>query len=430
MVADIRRAVVLGANGTMGALSGGILAQYGIHVAFVSRGRDRSVIGIEKAVAQARSEQLARFMTAESYDRLPEVLRDCDWVFEALGEDLDLKRHYYEIVDRHRRDDSIVSTVSSGLSIEALAEGRSRSFKQHFLGTHFYNPPAKLPAAERIAHSETLPEVVQFVDTFMRDRLRRVVIPTRNVPAFAGNRIGFQFLNQAAIMAEQHGVLAVDSLLGPYTGRAMPPLRTIDLVGLDVHRAIVDNVFKNAPGECRDCFRMPEFMQAMIERGQLGSKTRDKGGFYGPKHNGSRPVWNPRRNEHEMPEPPRHGFVDDVRELLRDGLYREALAALFAADGEAALLVQKSLANYVHYAFSRIGDVTEVEQGISGIDDVMAFGFNWAPPGAFVDLLGGPAATSRVLEARGFTPPERLLQLPEGQPVCRISDIGRFFVAT
>lgn len=426
---EIRRVAVLGANGTMGALSGGIFAQHGVHVAFVSRGRDRSVAGIEKAVAQARSEQLARFTIAESYDRLPELLRDCDWVFEALGEDLDLKRHYYEIVDRHRRDDCIVSTVSSGLSIDSLAEGRSRSFKHHFLGTHFYNPPAKLPAMERIAHSETLPEVVRFVDEFMGGRLQRVVIPTRNVPAFAGNRIGFQFLNQAARLAELQGVVTVDTLLGPYTGRALPPLKTIDLVGLDVHRAIVDNVFHNAPEECRDCFRMPEFMQGMIERGQLGSKARDKGGFYGPKQNGSRPVWNPRRSQHETAEPPQLDFIDAVRSLLRDGLYREALGMLFAADGEAARVVQKSLANYVHYAFSRIGDVTDATDGIGGIDDVMAYGFSWAPPGAFVDLLGGPAAAALVLERHGFRPPETLVRLPEGRPVCRVRDVGRFFVA-
>jgi hypothetical protein len=102
---------------------------------------------------------------------------------------------------------------------------------------------------------------------------------------------------------------------------------------------------------------------------------------------------------------------------------------LFAADGTAARIVQRQLANYVHYAFDRIGDVTDTGQGITGIDDVMAYGFSWAPPGAFVDLLGGPAAAARVLEAQGFKPPESLTQLPEGRPVCRVRDVGRFFVA-
>jgi len=426
---QIRRVAVLGANGTMGALSGGIFAQAGCEVAFVSRSREKSQAGIERAVAQSRSEEIATRATAAGYDELPAIVQRSDWVFEALGEDMALKREFYAIVDANRRDDAIVSTVSSGLSIAALAQDHSAGFRRHFLGTHFYNPPAKLPACELITHPGTDPEVVRFAHAYLENPLRRVVVPTRDVPAFAGNRIGFQFLNQAARLTESHSVLLVDTLLGPYTGRAMPPLATIDLVGLDVHRAIVDNVFENAVDECRDCFRMPEFMQGMIARGQLGMKSRGAGGFYGPKQNGHRPVWNPRRESHEEVELPRFEFIEEARRLIRDGLYREALAVIFAATDDAARLVQHNLSGYVHYSFARIGDVTEPEQGIAAIDDVMAFGFNWAPPGAFVDLLGGPAATAAVLERSGFHPPASLTRLREGMPVCRVRDVGRFFVA-
>ncbi len=221
----------------------------------------------------------------------------------------------------------------------------------------------------------------------------------------------------------------IDALLGPYTGRAMPPLETIDLVGLDVHRAIVDNVFEKSHDEQREAFRLPEFMAQMIGRGQLGLKARAEGGFYGPRQNGTRPVWNPKSTSYEVQESKRAVFVDEARGLLREGLYREALATIFAARGEAAELVQTSLAGYVCYAFQRVGDVTEPAQGIAGIDDVMAFGFNWAPPGAYVDLLGGPAATARHLQRLGFPPPESLTRLPEGRPVCRVRGAGRYFVA-
>jgi len=426
---QIRHVAVLGANGTMGALSGGIFAQAGCEVAFVSRSREKSQAGIDRAVAAARSEDVATRSTAEVYENLPAILQRSDWIFEALGEDLDLKREFYTVVDAHRREDAIVSTVSSGLSIAAMAQDRSAGFRRHFLGTHFYNPPAKLPACELISHSGTDAAVLQFAHEYLAKVLRRVVVPTRDVPAFAGNRIGFQFLNQAARLTESHSVLMVDTLLGPYTGRALPPLATIDLVGLDVHRAIVDNVFTNAHDECRDCFRMPEFMRDMITRGQLGRKSPAAGGFYGPKQNGHRPVWNPKRAAHEAVELPRFEFMEEARRCIRDGLYREALAAVFAATGDEARLVQRSLAGYVHYAFARIGDVTEAEQGIAAIDDVMAYGFSWAPPGGYVDLLGGPAAAAAVLERSGFHPPASLMRLREGMPVCRVPDIGRFFVA-
>jgi hypothetical protein len=102
---------------------------------------------------------------------------------------------------------------------------------------------------------------------------------------------------------------------------------------------------------------------------------------------------------------------------------------LFTARGDEARVVQRALANYIHYAFARVGDVTDASQGIHGIDAVMAHGFFWAPPGAFVDLLGGPNATAGVLEANGFRPPTALIELPEGAPVCAIEKPERFFGA-
>jgi 3-hydroxyacyl-CoA dehydrogenase len=425
MERTIRRVLVLGANGTMGAQSAALFARAGFDVCCASRTAEKSAAAIAALVTKEPA--LESRLTATSYDDLPRLVAECDWIFEALGEDLDLKRGYFDIIDRHRRSDALVTTVTSGLSLERLGEGRSASFQEHFLGTHLYNPPAKLRACERIAHARTRSDVIAFVDAFLRDTLGRVVIPTRDVPAFAGNRIGFQFLNQAAKLAETHGVLAVDTLLGSHTGRALPPLATIDLVGLDVHRAIVDNVFHNAMQDCRPCFQLPEFMSAMIVGGQLGRKSAERGGFYGPRTNGAKPVWNPARNTHETPEAPRFDVVEEARALLREGRTADAVRGMFAAPGPEARVLQRALANYIHYAFARVGDVTEREHGIHGIDAVMAHGFYWAPPGAWVDFLGGPRAAADVLEANGFRVPEALAALPADAPVCAIERPEKFF---
>ena len=98
---------------------------------------------------------------------------------------------------------------------------------------------------ELIAGRDTDPAVVDFVEAFARAQLGREIVRTHDTPAFAGNRVGFKVLNEAAQLAEQIGPLLVDRLVGPYTGRAMTPLATIDLVGWDIHRAIVDNVYAN-----------------------------------------------------------------------------------------------------------------------------------------------------------------------------------------
>lgn len=427
MAWTIQRVVILGANGTMGAQTAALFARAGVTVVCASRSQEKSAQAI--AALCTKEPALAGQLSAISYSELPAAVADCDWIVEALGEDLKLKRSFYEMIDRHRGPRCIVSTVTSGLSIAALAEGFSAPFQQHFLGTHLFNPPAKLRACERIAHARTRPDLVEFVDEFLRGPLQRIVIPALDVPAFAGNRVGFQFLNQAARAAEARGVLEVDTLLGGYTGRALPPLATIDLVGLDVHRAIVDNVFWHAAHDCRECFRVPEFLEAMIGRGQLGRKTPAAGGFYGPRTNGERPVWNPRHRNHETKAAPEYAFVAETQAALRAGDPAAAQQLLLAAADPAAVFVQRSLANYVHYSFARVGDVTPAADGIHGIDAVMAHGFCWVPPGAFVDLWGGPAAAARVLTAHGFTPPASLQGLPEGAPVCRIPDTARLFTA-
>src|SRR5690606_33512334 len=98
--------------------------------------------------------------------------------------------------------------------------------------------------------------------------------------AFAGNRVGIKVLNEVAQLAEEHGVAFMDYVVGPYTGRAMPPLSTVDLVGLDVHKAIVDNVYENTKDEAHEKFALPAYVDKLIAAGHLGNKTAAKGGFY------------------------------------------------------------------------------------------------------------------------------------------------------
>ncbi|HRP70081.1 MAG TPA: 3-hydroxyacyl-CoA dehydrogenase NAD-binding domain-containing protein, partial [Turneriella sp.] len=245
MTRTIKKVGVLGASGNMGSLSGGIFAQANIECVFFARTVDKAKAGLEAAVNQARSDVLRKYIRAASYEELEKEIPTCDWIFEGLAEDMAIKNEFFSKIENLKRADAIVSTVSSGLSIRKMAEGRNENFRKNFMGTHFYNPPGKLPANELIYHPDVPNETREFVYDFCEKVLRRVNIITEDTAAFAGNRIGFQFLNEAAIYAEKYGVDKMDYLLGPYTGRALAPLATIDLVGLDAHKAIVDNVVAN-----------------------------------------------------------------------------------------------------------------------------------------------------------------------------------------
>jgi 3-hydroxyacyl-CoA dehydrogenase len=427
----IDHVVVLGANGAMGYGSGALFTSAVPRVTFLARGRDKADAGLKVAVNAVRSSTVANAVDVGDYERdFDSAVAGADLVFEALTEDLEVKRRMFERVDRIRKPDSIVATVTSGLSINALGAGRSESFRKHFLGLHFFNPPNVIVGTELVAGTDTDPAIVEFIDVYAEKKLGRVMVRTADNPGFAGNRIGFKVLNEAAQLAEEHGPLLVDRLVGPYTGRALAPLATIDLVGWDIHRAIVDNIHAKARDEAHATLAMPAYMLGLLEKGVMGTKSG--GGFFktenkvklvlDPRTHGYRPV-----SEVKLPD---LRFIDDVARLHRDGLYREAMRAFVAAPGPWAELARKVVAGYVSYAFHRAGEVTE---SIAGIDDIMGFGFNWAPPSVLVDTLGA-RETVAMIERAGLPVPANLASAAKAAAPRRLytnphGNVGRFFVA-
>ena len=412
MARQIRKVVVLGANGAMGAGSGEVFAAAGIETTFLARTRDKALEGQKRAEKLAKSSAVSRFIRVGSYDEdLTRAVGEADLVFEAVSEDLALKRVYFEKIDQARKPDSIVATVSSGLSIATMAAVGGASFARNFLGIHFFNPPNVIVGCELIPHAGTDPLVVAEVTTLLRDRLGRELVRTSDTPAFCGNRVGFKVLNECAQLAEKHGGGYIDALVGPHTGRAMAPLATIDFVGWDVHQAIVDNVFANTRDEAHEAFALPAFMKQKIAAGCLGDKTPDKGGFF--KKGDKQTV--------EVPEVARK-----MKALHHVGRYREAFDVFAEAGGADAELMRRVILGYVSYGLNRVGEVVE---SVADVDRIMGFGFNWAPPGVLVDLIGARRTVS-LLEAARLPVPRPLVDAAErNQRLFDAThvDIGRFF---
>ncbi|MDE0884684.1 MAG: 3-hydroxyacyl-CoA dehydrogenase family protein [Myxococcota bacterium] len=429
---EINHVVVLGANGTMGYGSAALFTQAVPRVTFLARTRDKAEEGLAAAIKQVRSPTVASRADVGDYgEDLEKALATADIVFEALTEDLEIKRTIFDKVEKARRDDSIVATVTSGLSINQLCEGRSESFRKHFMGLHFFNPPNVIVGTELIAGRDTDPELVAFVEAFSQVRLGREMVRTSDTPAFAGNRVGFKVLNEAAQLAEQLGPVLVDRLVGPYTGRAMTPLATIDLVGWDIHRAIVDNIHQNTEDEAHASLRLPDYMANMMEAGVLGNKTG--GGFF-KKDGKTRLALNPSSGDY-TPESeislPDLAYIDEVARLHTVGRYAEGMALFLAAEGDEAAIARKMIAGYISYAFHRAGEVTE---SITGIDMIMGAGFNWAPPSVLVDTMGvGPAVA--MIEGAGLPVPSNLAEAAAAGRVEKFFNhpqvnIGKYFVAS
>jgi 3-hydroxyacyl-CoA dehydrogenase len=432
MARDVRKVVVLGANGAMGAGSGEVFAAAGIPVVFLARTRDKAREGQKRAEKMAKSEAISRFISVGSYDEdLEREVADADLIFEAVSEELSLKKVYFERIDKVRKPDSIVGTVSSGLSIAAMTEGRTPSFAKHFLGIHFFNPPNVIIGCELIPHKGTDPDVTAFVSNLLSGKLGRELVQTTDTPAFCGNRVGFKVLNECAQLAEEHGVAYIDALIGPHTGRAMAPLATIDFVGWDVHKAIVDNLRANTRDEANATFVMPAYMNKLVAAGHLGDKTPALGGFVkrtGKGKDAQIAVLDPKRADYSGAPSAIPDIAARMKRLHRVGRYREAFDVFAEATGPDATLMRKVILGYVSYGLGRVGDVVE---RAADVDRIMGFGFNWAPPSVLVDVIGARRAV-KLIEAAKLPVPKVVAEAAEknanlfDEPHV---DIGRFFQA-
>ncbi|HEY0483700.1 MAG TPA: 3-hydroxyacyl-CoA dehydrogenase family protein [Kofleriaceae bacterium] len=434
---SIRKIVVIGANGAMGSAAGAVFAAAGIPTVLLARTQDKAEAG------RARAEQLTRgrippgTISCGTYaSDLGHALAEADLVLEAVSEDMATKRGLFALIDRLRRADAIIATGTSGLSIATLCAERSASFRRNFLGIHLFNPPTAIVGCELIPHAGTDPGTVAVARDFLARCVGREVVETSDTPGFAGNRIGFKVLNEIAQLAEDHGVAFMDQLVGPHTGRALAPLATIDLVGWDVHKAIVDHLYASTHDIAHDQFRLPAYLQRGIDRGHLGRKTRDKGGFYRLDGSGAGarqlvldPATGDYRPAAELARP-MPAFADAMKAAIRSGRdrgYRGAMEILCAATGPEADLLRRILLGYISYGLGLVGDVVERPRDV---DRIMGFGFHWAPPSVLVDAIG-PGRTIVLLERARLPVPSAVLDAAVHQRALfdepRV-DRARFFV--
>ena len=409
---EIKTVTILGANGTMGAGSAAIVAGFGkAKVYMLARTLDKAKEGIKTAVDSIRAGVVEKNFIPGTYDQdLEKAVSESDWVFELVAEDYAVKEPINKRIAASRKPGTIISTVSSGLSIARLAAHFDEDGQKHYYGTHFFNPPYKLTLCELITHPKNDPAFTKDLSQYLSKTLLRQVVLCNDKPGFAGNRIGFQLMNEVAQVAEKvqdkGGIALVDALLGGYTGRAMSPLATVDLVGLDVHKAIVDNIYENTKDSAHETFKMPAYMQKLIDAGALGNKAGK--GLYRreKKADGStdRFVYNISKGDYEPLAKIQIPFKKDCVEAIRDSDYRKLGQVILTAQGSEADLLRHFIARYIAYSFSL---VPEVSDG-AGVDGAMGFGFNWVPPSAWVDILGGVDAARKFIESQKIGVPDFL----------------------
>src|SRR5262249_12706802 len=189
----IHRVAVLGA-GTMGSRIAAHFANAGIPSVLLDVSADLAGKGVETAAKQRPGgflvDSAASMIETGSFDADLGKIAACDWIMEAVTENLEIKRPLWGKVEKLRKADAIVSTNTSGIPLRQISEGFSPEFRKHFLGTHFFNPPRYLHLLEVIPGADTDPEIIAFVADFADRRLGKGVVPCKDTPNFIANRIG------------------------------------------------------------------------------------------------------------------------------------------------------------------------------------------------------------------------------------------------
>src|SRR6202166_1746415 len=223
---------------------------------------------------------LARFVTVGNFEDDLKKLANVDWIIEAVVENLDIKRALLRKVEAVRKPGTMITTNTSGLPVDQIAEGFSDDFRRAWFGTHFFNPPRYMRLVEIIPTPEADRAAIEAVSHFCDVRLGKGVVLAKDTPNFIANRIGtFSVLNVMRLMQEMDLTIEeIDALTGQAVGwPRSATFRTIDLVGLDILGHVVTNMTQNVRDE-RSELQIPNFFRQMLERKWLGDKT--KGGFY------------------------------------------------------------------------------------------------------------------------------------------------------
>jgi len=340
-------------------------------------------------------------------------LSDCDWIIEAVVENLEIKRDLLKSIAPVRKKGSIVSSNTSGIPLKKMSEGLDQEFRQHFLGTHFFNPVRYMKLIELIPGEETLPDLLDFIADFGERVLGKGIVWAKDTPNFVGNRIGVQGIVKAMqlMLADGLNVPEVDALFGPVMGRPKTAMfKTSDFVGLDILGHVAKNTFDLVvDDEARDSFVLPDFVNAMIEKNLLGKKTNS--GFYKtdltPEWQKIRKVINPQTLEYAEYDPPDFTCLAEAQKAKT--LPEKMKAVVYGGD-KGALFAWKVMANWLIYAANRIPEIADT---IIEIDKAMQWGFNFEMgPFETWDAIGLEHSAAKM-EKDGFAVPGKVKQMLE-----------------
>src|SRR5580698_5640143 len=422
----VRRAAVLGA-GTMGSRIAAHLSNAGIPTLLLDMvpagDGDRSRLAKNAIDALGKAKPAAFYdganaalVTPGNFDDDLAKLAGCDWVIEAVAENLAIKTALLERVVPHLAPLAVLTTNTSGLPVKQIAAGLGgdQAWKrERFFGTHFFNPPRYMRLLEIIPTDESDAALVAAFAAFADRNLGKQVVFANDTPNFIANRIGVAVMFTAASLMMEQGLTVeeVDALTGsaigwPRTGT----FRLADMVGID----ILAHVAANFPQGVTQG-RFSAVLEEIVKRGWLGDKAGQ--GFYkksrGVDGNEARLVLYVATLEYRPSAKPALPALEMAKNAAT---LQERLRLLLANDpakDKVAKFLWPFLASLWNFAADRIGEVAD---DAASIDRAMRAGFNWElGPFEMWDAAGVASTVARMRE----------LGLPVSQVAGSLIEAGR-----
>ncbi len=340
----------------------------------------------------------SRITTGNLEDDISKI-KDVDWIMEVVVERLDIKKQVFEKLEKYRTPGTLITSNTSGIPIHFMSEGRSDDFQKHFCGTHFFNPARYLKLFEIIPGPKTDASVLDFLNEYGEKFLGKTSVVAKDTPAFIGNRIGifgiqslFHQVKEMDLTVEE-----VDKLTGPVIGRPKSAtFRTVDVVGLDTLVHVANGIYENCPNdEAHELFKLPDFINTMMENKWLGSKTGQ--GFY-KKEGKDIKTLDLNTLEYREKKSARFATLELTKTVDK---VIDRFPILISGKDKAGEFYRKNFAAMFAYVSNRIPEISEE---LYKIDDAMKAGFGWEHgPFQIWDAIGVEKGIE-LMKAEGLEP--------------------------
>ena len=326
-------------------------------------------------------------------------IKESDWIIEVVVEKIEIKNKVFELVEKHRKKGSLITSNTSGIPVKEMVKGRDKDFEENFCVTHFFNPPRYMKLLEIVPGERTKKENIDFLMHYGSLFLGKETVLCKDTPAFIANRIGIYSIMSAMHTIDEMGMTVgeVDFLTGPKIGRAKSAtFRTMDVVGLDTTVNVANNLLGGLKkDESIKKFRLPKSVEELYKRKWWGDKTKQ--GYYKKTINkeGQKEILelNLKTYKYEPRKKAKFQAFDDAKKAKN---LTERLRIIVNHEDRAGEFYRKTFFDSFRYCSFRIPEITE---DLYKIDQAMKAGFAWKTgPFETWDMLGVEETVKQMKE--------------------------------